>query len=187
MSRNNHTKALARLKITAIISIMVALSIVFGKFLSIKVGDVLRFSFENLPIIFAGVAFGPVAGILTGVVADILGCVLYGYAINPIVTVGAAVIGLFSGLSGIILKKRGLTVKTLTAVLSSHIFGSVIVKTFGLAKYYDMPFFELMLWRLGNYAVIGLLEFILLRLLLGNSAISRQIESMVKSSRGDRK
>ena len=87
------------LKLTVILALLCAISIVAGKYLAIRGGDVMRFSLENMPVIFAGMAFGPVAGMLVGVVSDLIGCVLVGYTINPLVTVGAGAIGLVSGLT----------------------------------------------------------------------------------------
>ena len=108
MSKNKKSMPLYRL---ALCAFLVALSIVCGKFLKIPVGDVMRFSFENLPILFAGLVFGPVEGVLVGVVADLLGCVLYGYTVNPLVTVGAACIGLLAGVGGIALRRLPLTLR----------------------------------------------------------------------------
>ena len=42
-----------------IAGLLAALSILCGKYLAIRGGDVLRFSFENLPILLAGFALGP--------------------------------------------------------------------------------------------------------------------------------
>ena len=92
-------EALFPLKITAALAMLAAVSIICGKYLAIRGGDILRFSFEDLPIIFAGISFGPIAGMLVGVVADLVGCVMVGYTVNPIVTLGAAAIGAFSGIS----------------------------------------------------------------------------------------
>lgn len=166
------------LKALAMMAILAALSIILGKYLAIGVGDVLRFSFENLPIIFAGIMFGPMGGILVGVVADLIGCVLVGYAINPIITLGAAAIGGISGLFWIFKKKmHGISsaVKIPICVILSHIVGSVIIKTFGLSAFYDMPFLILMLWRLLNYAIIGALESVILYFLTKNKAISKEM------------
>ena len=166
------------LKVVAMLAILAAISIILGKYLAIRVGDVLRFSFENLPIIFAGAVFGPVAGILVGVVADLIGCVLVGYAINPIITVGGAVIGALSGILSYLFKRfPGVhpVMKTLLITLIPHLVGSVVIKTFGLAVFYDMPFFILMLWRLLNYVIVGALEAILLFFLFKSKAINSQI------------
>ena len=92
----HYTNAQRVLRVTVFSALLAAISIVCGKYLAFNMGDFLRFSFENLPIIFAGMAFGPLIGALVGVVADLVGCLLVGYAINPIITVGAAAIGLIS-------------------------------------------------------------------------------------------
>ena len=132
MSKNENSMPLYRL---AVCAFLVALSIVCGKFLAIPVGDTLRFSFENLPLLFAGLAFGPVAGVLVGVSADLLGCVLRGYAVNPWVTAGAVLIGLLAGLGGVLLRRFPLGLRVALTVLVAHLVGSVAVKTIGLAAY----------------------------------------------------
>jgi len=86
------------LRLMVACAFLTASSIVLGKYLAVNLSDVLRFSFENLPIVLAGVAFGPVAGAAVGVVADLLGCVLVGFGVNPLVTIGAALIGAIAGI-----------------------------------------------------------------------------------------
>lgn len=169
------------LKLLVALAMLTAISIVCGKYLAIKGGDILRFSFENLPIIFAGIAFGPISGALVGVVADLIGCLLVGYAINPLVTVGAAAIGLVSGASEFILKKAVRlpnAVRVAISTLAAHAVGSVIIKTFGLAKFYSLPFGVLMLWRLLNYVIVGALECALLIILFRNKELIKVINSM---------
>ena len=168
-------------KMVAVLAMLAAISIICGKYLAIRGGDILRFSFENLPIIFAGLAFGPFAGVLVGVVADLVGCLLVGYEINPVVTLGAVIIG---GLAGVCRmpfannKEPSLVFLVLSAELISHLLGSVIVKTIGLSAYYDMPFFILMAWRLLNYVIIGAFEGAMIYVLLKNPALKQQINSM---------
>ena len=179
MSKNS--KYSPSLKLTAALSMLVAISIILGKYLAISVGDVLRFSFENLPVIFAGIAFGPLAAVLVAVTADLIGCLLVAYAINPLVTIGAAAVGLCAGLVPKILK-RFFTIdqKWLVAatVAISHLLGSIVIKTFGLAVFYDMPIFVLLLWRLLNYTVVALGESVLINILLGRDGIRREIEKI---------
>jgi ECF transporter S component (folate family) len=88
-----NAKNLSNTKVLAVSALFAAISIVCGKFLAFNVGDTLRFSFENLPIIIISIFFGPLSGMLCGVVADLLGCLLRGYAINPILTLASAYIG----------------------------------------------------------------------------------------------
>ena len=158
---------------------LTATSIVLGKYLAINLSDVLRFSFENLPIVLAGVAFGPIAGAAVGIVADILGCVLVGYGINPLVMIGAATIGAVSGIFRYLFNKPGgvsLLLKIICAEIAAHLVGSVIVKTIGLSAWYDMKLEILMLWRALNYVIISAAEIPLLYAILKNRGISRQID-----------
>ena len=180
MQKNNQKKNIAfgSLKIMVSVALLTAMSIICGKYLKIPVGDIMRFSFENLPILLAGIAFGPIAGAVTGLLADLIGCLMVGYAINPIVTVGAVTIGLLGGLLYRICKPFPYFLKMLVTVFVSHTVASVIIKTFGLAKFYSIPFFELMLWRAVNYLIVGVLEFIILYFVMKNKAVVSAIEKL---------
>lgn len=166
------------LKIMLAVTLLAAVSIICGKYLKIPVGDVMRFSFENLPILLAGMVFGPIAGAVCGILADLVGCLLVGYQINPLVTVGAAAVGFAGGVIYLICKKFPLFARVGTSVIAAHFFGSVVIKTFGLAQFYAMPFFVLMGWRSINYLIVGVLEWILLWILLRNKAVCHQLERM---------
>ena len=173
-------KGLKNLNLTVVLAMLTAISIICGKYLAIRGGDVMRFSLENMPIIFAGMAFGPVAGAVVGAVADLLGCVLVAYTINPIVTLGAISIGVVSGILPIHLKKTTVSPRLTTAltVLASHLVGSVIIKTIGLSAYYAMPFHGLALWRLLNYLIVGALDAVIVHVLLSNKEIMLQISRL---------
>ena len=174
------------LRVMVCTALLVALSIVFGKFLQIPnpFQEFIRISFENTPIIMAGMFFGPAVGLVAGVVADLLGCVLYGYSINPIITVGAGAVGLISGVLSHYIVRRPLWLKTAIAVFASHIVGSVVIKSLGLAAWYlskyNIGLAEFMLWRLLNYALIGVAEFALIYTLHKNRGFSSQLERMMK-------
>ena len=161
---------------------MVAISILMGKYLAIRGGDVMRFSLENTPIILSGIAFGPGAGALVGLVADLVGCVMVGYTINPLVTLGAVAIGLISGFVPRILAKINVNGRLSLAitVAVAHLVGSVVIKTLGLAAYYDMPIVILMLWRVLNYLIVGALDGIVVHILLSRKEIDKQIKELTK-------
>ena len=174
------------LRVMVCTALFVALSIVFGKFLQIPnpFQEFIRISFENTPVIMAGMFFGPAVGVVAGVAADIIGCVLYGYSINPIITLGAACVGFFSGIISHYIVKKPLWLKTAFSVLISHAVGSVIVKSLGLAAWYltkyNIGLSEFILWRLLNYTIIGAAEFALIFALLRNRSFSAQLERMIK-------
>ena len=179
-------KAQLPLQLAVALSMLAAISIILGKYLAFGIGNVLRFSFENLPIAFAGIAFGPIAGALVGAVADLIGCLLVGYEINWLVTLGAVTVGLINGLSATVLKKflpRHEALTVIVSVMAAHIIGSVIIKTVGLAAYYAMPFHILLLWRLLNYAIVGGLECLLLIPLMRSRGVKREIARIMPRHR----
>ena len=181
MKRNQSKRAL---RVTVALSLMVAISIVCGKYLAFSVGEFLRFSFENLPIILSGILFGP-AGALVGIVADLVGCVMVGYTINPIITLGAAVIGITAGISWHLLNKlhAPYLLRIITSVGLSHVLGSVLIKTFGLAAFYSLPIGILMLWRLLNYVIVGGVEGVLVFILMKNKLLTKQFSAGQASAR----
>ena len=177
----NENKAIIPLRVSICLSALVALSIVCGKYLAINIPPVMRFSFESMPIIFAGIVFGPVAGAIVGVVADLVGCLLVGYGVNPLVTVGAGAIGLVAGAYRFLPERddRLFYLFKISAVTASaHIVGSVLVKTFGLAIYYDMHVMILMLWRLLNYLIVGGIEGFVLYHLVKNKRLVSEIRKI---------
>lgn len=181
--RENKIILFKTLTVLAASAILVALSIVFGKYLAIPMGDVMRFSFENLPIILAGMLFGAPVGAAVGVTADLVGCVLVGYAINPAVTTGACAIGLISGGVYKFLPTCPISFRVISSVLSAHLFGSVIIKTLGLSAFYSIPFYVLVLWRLLNYVIVGALECAILLYLLKNRAFMAQVNSILRKKK----
>ena len=168
------------LRLVITLAMLSAISIITGKYLAIRGGDIMRFSLENMPIIFAGMAFGPFAGALVGSVADLVGCLMVGYTINPLVTLGATVIGIISGALPVFLKKAKTNswLITLITVASAHLVGSLLIKTLGLSVYYDMPFYLLLLWRLLNYAIVGIIDGFAVHILLNHKGIRMQINAM---------
>ena len=180
---SSRSKTHAGIRTLAVCALFCAMSIVLGKYLAIRGGDILRFSFENLPVLLAGMWFGPLAGVAVGVVSDLLGCLMVGYTINPLITLGAAAIGLVGGLLFRVIPEKKVFLSTLVPVFTAHLVGSVLIKTCGLAAFYSMPFFVLMLWRLMNYAIVAAAETGLIWLLRKN----RGVRSLVGRIRGEKK
>jgi ECF transporter S component (folate family) len=173
------------LRALCVAAVLAAMSLVLGKFLQIPnpFQEVIRLSFENLPILFAGITMGPLVGALVGTVADLLGCALYGYAINPIITLGGAAVGFLSGVVAHYVIKEHLLIKIIASAAVAHLAGSVVIKSLGLAAWYlgsyNMGLAELMLWRLLTYGIIATCEILLLYVLLRHKALKKQIERMI--------
>lgn len=171
-----------RVRQLAVLGILAAASVILGKFLQIRVGDTIRISLENLPIIFAGIVFGPISGAAVGIVADLVGCVAVGYAINPIITAGAAIVGLTAGLCGMISKGelRRSFPAILLPVAAAHIIGSMIAKTVGLHIAFGTPWSALISTRVPIYLVNIAAESVLIYILLKSEAIRASLKGFVK-------
>ena len=132
----------------------------------------LRITFENLPIVYAGVSFGPLAGVLVGIVADLTSCLFAGQAPVPLITVGTVLIGLISGVLGYTLRRRLTRARLILCELCAQLTGSVLVKSAALYIYFSYS--PLLLWpRLPIYVGIALVEGYILFLLFKNPSIRR--------------
>lgn len=180
MSKNKNAfwgiDLLKNVKVLSCVALFVAISIVAGKFLAISLGDTLRISFENLTIILTGMMFGPIVGALAGTCADILGCILRGYNIIPILTVGAACIGFVSGILYNAFNRFSEYFRVPLCCLFSHILGSVVIKTIGLSLYYKSPFVETLIFRSINYLIVFVAETFVLMFLIKNKGFISQID-----------
>ncbi len=171
-----------RVRKLALLGILAAASVILGKFLQIRIGDTIRISLENLPIIFAGILFGPVSGAAVGIVADLVGCVAVGYAINPIITAGAAIVGLAAGFAA--MPHLGDLTRSYPKVLlptaSAHIVGSMIAKTVGLHIAFATPWAALLSTRIPIYIVNIAAESVLIYVLLKSEAIRASLKRFGK-------
>lgn len=178
----NHKSGLtlfSSVKALAMAAMLTAMSVVIGiickNFLNFD-GGLFRVTFENLPIIMAGIIFGPVVGAAVGCATDLISYFLSNqvYPPNLIVTLGATVVGAVSGIvSRFIVKKRGYT-QIIVAGSLAHIFGSMIIKPIGLFAFYSWA----VLWRIPLYLVIAPIEIALICLMYKNSSFRRTMNSL---------
>ncbi len=167
-------------------ALLAAMSMILGKFLQIPTpfAEFVRISFENLPVILAGIVLGPLAGAMTGVVADLVGCLAYGYSINPLITLGATAVGLVAGFCAWLLARTPLLCRISVSAVAAHLVGSVGIKTAGIAAWYlakyNLGYLELTLWRLLNYSIIAVLEIAILFALLRHRGFQKQLERMCR-------
>ncbi len=150
-------------------ALLIAMSIVFSRVLSISTGFV-RFNLGSLPVLLAGILFGPWAGFVVGMVADIIGGVLAGYAINPLITLGAASIGLVGGLGWQKLSHLRTGNRLWCSVLAAHFVGSMVIDSLALHIFYGYAW-AVLIARIPNALVLTAVNTVLLRILLENRAL----------------
>jgi len=159
-------------------AMLAALSVLIGIFCKslLNFGDGLfRITFENLPILFAGILFGPVVGGMVGAASDLVSYLLSPQTFPPnlIVTLGAFSVGFLAGLvSRYIVKKHG-TPQFVIAGAVAHVVGSMIIKPLGLYQFYGVA----VLFRIPLYLVIAPIEICILCWLLRRKYFRQMIES----------
>ncbi len=181
MNNNSTTKTnvaiFGNVKMLVLSALFVALSIVLGKYLAFNLGDSIRISFENLPVLMSGIFFGPVIGGAVGLIADVVGSLMVGYSINPFITVGAVCVGVVAGIVANIIKTKNVPFKVYPSVLIAHAVGSMIVKSVGLYIFYSTPI-PILLTRIPLYICIGCVEATLITLFLSNKEFANMLKKI---------
>lgn len=185
MSTNNRETAVStRLRVFGTTRIMIlaalftAMSIVFDKFLAVNIGDSIRIGLGGLPLQMAGIMLGPVVGAAVGGVSDIIGCLLKGYSINPVITLGAVSVGFLSGLmyhkvlAG--MNKASLP-RIALSTLTAHAVGSMLIKSVGMFVYFHTPMQTLVL-RVPIYIVTAAIETAIIFVLMQNKGFMSELE-----------
>ena len=175
---NKGHKMLKRLTLAAM---LIAMSVVIGIFCKSVLnfaGGLMRITFENLPIILGGIILGPIWAGAIGLVSDLSSYFLspQAFAPMPIVTLGAVLIGVVSGIvSRYIIRRRG-SLRIILTVSAAHLIGSMAVKTVGLFTIYGWA----VLVRIPIYILITAVEALLICLLYKNSGFRRMAEELEK-------
>jgi ECF transporter S component (folate family) len=139
-------------------------------------GGLFRVTFENLPIILAGILLGPIVGGFVGCAGDLISYLLSSQAYPPnlIVTLGAIAVGVVSGIfAKHVVTKRG-NAQIIFSGLAAHMIGSMIIKPIGLFQFYGIA----VLWRIPLYLGIAPVEIILLCLLFKSESFKKIISDI---------
>jgi len=179
------------------LGLMMAMSVVLTRFFSVYVPVAgiagIRLSFGEIPLILSGILFGPVAGGITGGLADLVGVALFpppGGAFFPGFTVSSALMGM---LPGIFLHHRVRAGKPITpgalfgAILATDVVVSMILNTLWVSMLYHKAIAVILPARLVARAILipaytGILYVIVARyhVLLANSpALGREAKAAV--------
>lgn len=155
--QKNGDKTYWNVKTLVFMALLVAMHLVLTRVLVVELGAY-RISVGSVCTILAGIWLGPAAGGVCGLAADILGCFLRGYAINPFITVAAILWGVIPALAKPLYIHRtklwkmvGISVSiVITAILSSLFF-----TTAGLVLFQGYNFYAILPGRLIQFAFLA--------------------------------
>ena len=158
-------------------ALLTALSVILARLLTIIPSEISRFSLEAVPILLAGLLFGPVPGAAVGFAADFIGCLFSPFGYNPIFGLPPILYGLWAGLLRGYVWTKPTVWRVALAVFPAALCGSVLWQSAALALVYGgkakLAFF---LTRLASrsiqFAVTGVIDTAAVWLLLRRNALS---------------
>lgn len=118
-------------------AMLCALSVILARLIIPMPNDFTRFSVEAVPVLIAGMFFGPLAGAMVGFSADLIGCLLFSaFGYNPIFCLPPILYGLAGGFFGPWLKSKASFWRVLIAFAVPVVLGSVLWQSLPLAYMY---------------------------------------------------
>ena len=156
------------------LALLCAMQIILARFCVIWITNSIKITFEAIPILLAGILFGPIAGALVGAASDILGAAfLSGMGWMPQLTVTPLLLGLFPGLLRFLLVKQPTLPRFFIVCAPGFVVGSMLWTTWWLSKLYSTPLPVLLASRIPLYCVIGVLDIVAVYLLYRSGAFLR--------------
>ena len=143
-------------KTLVFMALLIAMHLVLTRVLVIDLGAY-RISVGSVCTILAGLWLGPVAGGVCGLCADIIGCFMKGYAVNPFITVAAILWGVLPALAKPLFanrKKTGKTVGICVSIVVTAVLSSLVLTTAGLVIMLGYNFYAIMPGRLVQFAIM---------------------------------
>lgn len=176
-SLKHDLRLLRNTRVLTISAMLTTMSVVIGilckNFLTFNI--YYRITFENLPVIFSGILFGPFVGAAVAVCADIISCLCSANpVINPIISLGAFCVGFLSGYVSHRISYRSESLRIGVSVAAAHLIGQVIIKSIGKILWYAMPWFGVFL-GLGVSILVGTLEFFAIRALMRSGGVRAEL------------
>ena len=156
------------------LALLCAMEIVLARFCVIWITNSIKITFEAIPILLAGLLFGPLAGGLVGAASDILGAAfLSGLGWTPALTVTPILLGVLPGLLRPLLLKKSNLPRFFTVTFPGFILGSMLWTTCWLSFLYGTPLTALLMVRVPLYCMIGDLDTLAVYYLYRSGALQR--------------
>jgi len=158
-------------------ALLAAISIVLARWLSYSPFGSVRWSLDKFPLFLAGMLFGPLAGGMTGFVADATGSMMQ-YGFNPILCPPAILYGVFGGLFRVWIAKKPMLPKLAAVYLLPVVLGSWLYQSAALAYCFNADnFVASFVANLGTrgvqFAIVAVLEIAIVSLLLSTKMFNR--------------
>ncbi len=159
-------------------ALFTAMSIVLARVVGLPIGNDVRISFEAVPIILAGLLFGPLAGGLVGFCADLLGSLMT-FGFTPMLCLPPVLVGLCCGLVSKWLRQKMTPIRLIAALLVIFFGAYVFWQSFALTYVFggESAFWQNYLVRVGmrsiQFSLIAIVDGLIVHLLFSRNIFSR--------------
>lgn len=172
------SKSFLTVRALAYCALLAALSVVLARFIIPMPNETTRFSIEAVPLFISGMLFGPLAGGLVGLSADLVGALFSGYGVNPLFCVPPILYGVCGGLFRWYLNKGVSIPRLLLGMLPPIVLGSILYQSASLAFVYNPNvFLQAFLLKLGTrsiqFAVTMVIDVLVIYLLFKTKLFDR--------------
>lgn len=146
----------------ALMGLLIALQIVFVRFLSIQTWN-LKISFGFLPLVMAAIILGPVESAVVGAAADFLGAVIF--PTGPYFP-GMTLTALLTGIVwGVFLHKKVTLPRTILATAINNFIFSMVLNSFWISMLYGSPFAGILQVRVPQACLMFMVEIVVISVL----------------------
>ena len=132
-----YTKPKMATRTLAYCAMLAALQVVMARFIIPMPAADTRFSLEAIPVVLAGLFFGPMAGAMVGFSADMVGSLFSGFGFNPLFCLPPILYGLCGGLLRRYVGEKPCFLRVLLTYAPAVILGSFLWQSFMLAYVYN--------------------------------------------------
>ena len=146
-------------------AILIALGVVIARVFSLAPNEFSRFSIESIPIFLSGMLFGPAAGAMVGFATDFIGCLFSPWGFNPLLCLPPILYGISGGIFRHFLAAKPALWRFALSLLPAAALGSVLWQSFALDFVYGSGFLVLLGSRSIQFAVVLVIDTVILRLL----------------------
>ena len=164
-------------------AVLVAMNLVLSRVLAINIGPTIRITISATPIYLASLWFGPLVGGICGGLGDLLGCLIQGYAPNPLILVSSVLSGVLPAVfKKYVFRDRINTWKIAVMLIVNGIIGSLGFTVLGLHVYYAIPWSVLYATRTLQTIALTIANTILVSLLY-QSALTPYVNQVFASQK----
>lgn len=155
-------------KTLAYSAMLTALSVVLARLTGLMPNEFTRFSIEAVPIILAGLFFGPVAGGCVGFAADFVGCLFSPFGYNPIYCIPPILYGVCTGLLRHWVAAKPNPLRLGVAIFPAVTVGSIVIQScvLGFMQYGTENFVKGLIYYLSTRSVQFAIMFVVYTLLV---------------------